>query len=102
MNQELKKTKVVSDELGVNPTTVQRWIKNFNIPYETNDLGHYLLAEKEIELYLRSLKEQLNEGLTMKEIYNKQYKLPKNDNIKSIKTEEMIETAVFLRKNSNN
>lgn len=66
------KTRTASEILGVNPTTVQRWIKYFNIPCETNEQGHYLIVEKQLEL-LRGIKEKLNNGMTMKEIYEKEF-----------------------------
>ncbi|OIJ15805.1 hypothetical protein BKP35_02095 [Anaerobacillus arseniciselenatis] len=90
------KTKAVSDQLGVNPTTIQRWIKYFNIPCQTNEQGHYLIAEKEIGL-LKSIKDQLNDGLTMKEI------LEKDTNFQMLKKDvlpkkEMIRADVFEQK----
>ncbi len=90
------KTKTVSEKLGVNPTTIQRWIKYFNIACQTNEQGHYLIAEKEVEL-LKTIKEQLNRGLTMKEIREKDV------NFQSVirddeKKEEMIPVFVFEEK----
>jgi chromosome-anchoring protein RacA len=68
--EKVLKTKEVSEELGVNPTTVQRWIKYFDIPCKTNELGHYLIAQQELETLL-NIKERLNRGFTMKEIREK-------------------------------
>lgn len=96
MNGELKKTKAVSDELGVNPTTVQRWIKYFNIPCETNDQGHYLIAPNEIK-FLKKIKKLLNEGLTMKEIYDAE-NINENNSEKSRRREEMLVASVFEEK----
>ncbi|EIT86632.1 polar chromosome segregation protein [Fictibacillus macauensis ZFHKF-1] len=61
------KTKTVSDELGVNPTTIQRWVKHFNLPCQKNDHGHYLFSEEDIES-LREIKQQLDSGLLMNDI----------------------------------
>lgn len=47
--QEALKTKEVSDRLGIAPRTVRKWIKDFNIPCEKNDNGHYLINEEVLE-----------------------------------------------------
>ncbi|WLR53053.1 MerR family transcriptional regulator [Bacillus tianshenii] len=47
--QEVLKTKEVSERLGVAPRTVRKWIKDFNIPCEKNDNGHYLITEEVVE-----------------------------------------------------
>jgi chromosome-anchoring protein RacA len=61
------KTKTVSEELGVNPTTVQRWVRHFNIQCDKNDHGHYLFKQEDIE-QLKKIKEQLDQGLLMSDI----------------------------------
>ncbi|OIJ14769.1 hypothetical protein BKP37_07250 [Anaerobacillus alkalilacustris] len=93
MDKLLKKTKVVSEELGVNPTTVQRWIKYFNIPCVTNDQGHYLIAPEEFEI-LRSIKDKLNQGLTMKDILESDNTMQEGF-IKNGKKEEMLSANVI-------
>ncbi|MCT8138938.1 chromosome-anchoring protein RacA [Anaerobacillus sp. CMMVII] len=88
--EKILKTKEVSEELGVNPTTVQRWIKYFDIPCKTNELGHYLIAEQELNT-LQNIKERLNRGFTMKEIREK------NDPVQVVKEkkEKMIATNIL-------
>jgi chromosome-anchoring protein RacA len=44
------KTGTVAKMLGVSPKTIQRWVKEFNIPCARNDLGHYEFTEKDIQL----------------------------------------------------
>ncbi|MBM7094604.1 MULTISPECIES: chromosome-anchoring protein RacA [Alteribacter] len=61
------KTKTVADELGVNPTTVQRWIKFFKLDCEVNDLGHYVLTEDTVKT-LKSIHHQLSEGKRLKDV----------------------------------
>ncbi|WNB93769.1 MerR family transcriptional regulator [Bacillus sp. NEB1478] len=61
------KTKTVSEELGVNPTTVQRWVRHFNIQCDKNDHGHYLFKQGDIE-QLKEIKAQLDQGLLMSDI----------------------------------
>ena len=61
------KTKTVSEELGVNPTTVQRWVRHFNIQCDKNEHGHYLFRQEDIE-QLKEIKLQLDNGLLMSDI----------------------------------
>ncbi|MCA0985738.1 MerR family transcriptional regulator [Guptibacillus algicola] len=63
----LVKTKQVSDELGVNPTTVQRWVKFFDLDCEKNELGHFLFSEETITK-LKHIQEELRRGQSMEEI----------------------------------
>ncbi|WP_082407126.1 MerR family transcriptional regulator [Bacillus sp. JCM 19041] len=37
------KTKEVSKAIGVNPTTIQRWTKFFEIKCEVNEQGHFYI-----------------------------------------------------------
>ncbi|WNF38076.1 chromosome-anchoring protein RacA [Bacillaceae bacterium IKA-2] len=91
------KTGIVSEQLSVNPTTVQRWIKYFNIQCDTNDHGHYLIAPKQLEL-LQKIKKQLNQGLTMKEIRELDETVQSNRSISNNKKEKMLPVHVFEEK----
>lgn len=61
------KTKTVSDQLDVNPSTIQRWVKNFDLPCRKNNHGHLLFNEKDIKK-LEQIKVQLNNGLSMEDV----------------------------------
>lgn len=61
------KTKDVSRILKVNPTTIQRWVKFFNLPCEKNEHGHYLFTEQNIA-QLKAIKKQLEQGLPMSKV----------------------------------
>ncbi|WP_017727979.1 chromosome-anchoring protein RacA [Halalkalibacterium ligniniphilum] len=65
--EELLKTKEVSERIGVNPTTVQRWVKYFGLACETNEHGHYLFDDTHLKV-LCSIHEQLQAGKRMKEV----------------------------------
>ncbi|WP_096200891.1 chromosome-anchoring protein RacA [Bacillus sp. FJAT-45350] len=65
--ESVLKTKDVSELLGVNPTTVQRWVKHFNVECELNESGHYTFSKEQVEI-LRDIKTQLNEGKRMREV----------------------------------
>ncbi|WP_100372749.1 chromosome-anchoring protein RacA [Bacillus sp. FJAT-45037] len=61
------KTKEVSDQLGVNPTTIQRWMKFFGIRCETNEHGHYFFSIEQVDV-LKAIQQQLQEGKKMREV----------------------------------
>lgn len=63
----LVKTKTVSGQLHVNPSTIQRWVKYFDLPCKKNEHGHLLFSERNIE-QLKYIKKQLNNGLAMDEV----------------------------------
>ncbi|MGC4376333.1 chromosome-anchoring protein RacA [Fictibacillus sp. Mic-4] len=67
MMEMVMKTKTVSEQLGVNPTTVQRWVKHFKIDCQKNEHGHYLFTEHDVH-QLKQIKEQLDAGLLMNDI----------------------------------
>ncbi len=97
------KTKEVSRELDVNPTTVQRWVKYFDIPCKKNDLGHYLFDDTSI-LHLKQIKQQLSLGLPMAQVelthtFNPKAKQNEPDhNIQTVlsKLEEMANRLEFV------
>lgn len=63
----LVKTKTVSRQLNVNPSTIQRWVKHFDLPCRKNDHGHLLFSEKDIQ-QLKGIQKQLENGLSMDEV----------------------------------
>jgi chromosome-anchoring protein RacA len=44
------KTGSVAKMLGVSPKTIQRWVKEFNIPCARNEHGHYEFTKEDIHL----------------------------------------------------
>ncbi|EGL82559.1 regulatory protein MerR [Caldalkalibacillus thermarum TA2.A1] len=61
------KTKEVAKRLGVSSRTIQRWVRTFNVPYQTNAQGHYTFEEQHIKL-LEKIKDQLKAGVPMEKI----------------------------------
>ena len=64
---KLMKTRVVSKKLGVHPTTVQRWVKFFDLDTRKNEHGHYLYTDNDLALF-QEIKQQLENGLALSEI----------------------------------
>ncbi len=91
--QGVLKTREVSEQLGVNPTTVQRWVKYFNIHCDINEQGHYLFSMPQVEV-LREIKGQLNMGKKLKEINLGQPE--EKQQVK--KNTEMVQTQQYERK----
>lgn len=65
--EAILKTKDISDQLGVNPTTVQRWTKYFNISCSQNELGHHVYNKDQEKLFLY-INQELKNGKKMREI----------------------------------
>lgn len=63
----LVKTKTVSRQLAVNPSTIQRWVKHFDLPCKKNNHGHLLFSEDDIKL-LKHIQKQLNNGLAKEDV----------------------------------
>ncbi|MGA9288496.1 MAG: MerR family transcriptional regulator [Anaerobacillus sp.] len=83
----LLKTKQVSDELGVNPTTVQRWVKYFDLSCEKNELGHFLFTSETLE-ELKEIKNDLRRGYSMEKIKSK-------DSTKSSTPQKIVSQQLF-------
>ncbi|MBU8683815.1 chromosome-anchoring protein RacA [Bacillus haynesii] len=73
-------------ELGVSTKTVQRWVKQLQLPASRNELGHYFFTEDDIAI-LKEVKEQLKNGTSMQDVTIKR---PKKTFF--IKKNEMIQT----------
>ncbi|MBB5173595.1 MerR family transcriptional regulator [Texcoconibacillus texcoconensis] len=91
------KTKVASDKLGVNPTTVQRWIREFDLHCDVNEKGHYLISASVFHA-LEEIQRQLQQGFTKKEVVlptEQENKNKAGEDTISKETPTMIETSVF-------
>lgn len=63
-------TSVVAKKIGVSPKTIQRWIKQLELPMERNELGHYMFGNEDVSL-LEDIHSQLQKGIPMNEIQEK-------------------------------
>ncbi|WP_227936238.1 chromosome-anchoring protein RacA [Alkalihalobacillus deserti] len=91
------KTKEVSEILGVNSTTVQRWAKYFGLVCETNEHGHFLFTNEHVET-MRKVQIQLQQGKRMKEIqlgFNQPNQVEKKEvNIETANYEGKLEEVI--------
>lgn len=57
----------VAKLLGVSVSTVQRWVKQLNLPMERNERGHYFFKNEDIQL-LKEIHEKLQNGALLQDI----------------------------------
>jgi chromosome-anchoring protein RacA len=60
-------TSEVAKLLGVSASTIQRWVKQLELPMEKNERGHYHFSSADIQL-LRDIHEKLQAGTLLHEI----------------------------------
>ncbi|PLS02747.1 MerR family transcriptional regulator [Neobacillus cucumis] len=60
-------TSEVAKLLGVSASTIQRWVKQLELPMEKNERGHYHFSSEDIHL-LREIHEKLQAGTLLHEI----------------------------------
>ncbi|WP_280768181.1 MerR family transcriptional regulator [Salipaludibacillus daqingensis] len=67
MSNKMRRTKEIADEFGVNPSTIQRWIKHFQLPCEITKNGHFELNDETYEK-LKHVHEETKKGKKMRSI----------------------------------
>nr|WP_263326184.1 MerR family transcriptional regulator [Neobacillus sp. Marseille-Q6967] len=60
-------TSEVANLLGVSASTVQRWVKQLQLPMERNERGHYLFNNEDIDL-LKNIQIQIQNGTLLQDI----------------------------------
>ncbi|NHM31177.1 MerR family transcriptional regulator [Neobacillus terrae] len=60
-------TAEVSKLLGVSQSTIQRWVKQLELPMERNERGHYHFNDEDIEI-LKTIQDQVQNGTLLQEI----------------------------------
>lgn len=81
----------VAKLLGVSVSTIQRWVKQLELPMERNDRGHYFFKDEDIEM-LKNIQEQLQNGVLIHDIAPvKTRNNPRKGAIKTIENDKAIE-----------
>jgi chromosome-anchoring protein RacA len=75
-------TSEVAKLLGVSASTIQRWVKQLELPMERNERGHYHFNQEDIDL-LRNIQSQIQNGTLLQEIAPIQEKKPRRGTVKS-------------------
>jgi chromosome-anchoring protein RacA len=60
-------TSEVARLLGVSASTIQRWVKQLELPMERNERGHYHFNNEDIDL-LKNIQTQIQNGTLLQEI----------------------------------
>lgn len=60
-------TSEVAKLLGVSVSTIQRWVKQLELPMERNERGHYLFKEEDVEI-LKQIHQKIQEGIPLQDI----------------------------------
>jgi chromosome-anchoring protein RacA len=80
----------VANLLEVSVSTIQRWVKQLNLPMNRNERGHYSFNQEDIEL-LKRIKEQIQNGALLQDIAPIQEKQTRKGTIKSLENEKTVE-----------
>lgn len=59
--ENVVKTKTASEMVGVAPKTVRKWVKQFDIPCQRNENGHYLFTQESIQVLTDIRNEKMEE-----------------------------------------
>jgi chromosome-anchoring protein RacA len=86
-------TSEVAKILGVSASTIQRWIKQLELPMERNERGHFHFSQGDIEI-LRGIKEQIQNGSLLQEITTAETKKPRKGSIRTEPHHDQFEKLV--------
>jgi len=81
----------VAKLLGVSVSTIQRWVKQLELPMERNERGHYCFKQEDIN-QLKMIHEQLQNGVLLQELVPvKEEKTVRKGTVKSVERNESLE-----------
>ncbi|WML60198.1 MerR family transcriptional regulator [Neobacillus sp. PS2-9] len=84
-------TSEVAKSLGVSSSTIQRWVKQLELPMEKNDRGHYHFSNEDINL-LKKIHEELQTGTLLHDITPvRTKKSARKGAVKAVENEEALE-----------
>jgi chromosome-anchoring protein RacA len=84
-------TSEVAKSLGVSSSTIQRWVKQLELPMEKNDRGHYHFSNEDINL-LKKIHEELQSGTLLHDITPvRTKKIARKGTVKAVENEETLE-----------
>jgi chromosome-anchoring protein RacA len=83
-------TNEVAKLLGVSSSTIQRWVKQLELPMERNERGHYFFNHEDIEL-LRNIQEQIQNGTLLQDISPVKGRANRKGTVKAIENNAELE-----------
>ena len=86
---KMMNTNEVAKLIGVSASTIQRWVKQLELPMERNERGHYLFNQTDIEL-LKNIQLQIQKGMLLQDITPPQDKKTRTGTVKSLENNQAI------------
>ncbi|WP_419886929.1 MerR family transcriptional regulator [Neobacillus niacini] len=83
-------TNQVAKLLGVSASTIQRWVKQLELPMERNERGHYHFNNEDIQL-LKNIQTQIQNGTLLQEITPVQEKKVRKGTVKAMESNAELE-----------
>jgi chromosome-anchoring protein RacA len=87
-------TSEVAKLLGVSQSTIQRWVKQLDLPMEKNERGHYLFKPEDIEI-LKEIKDQIQKGTLLQDINPKEEKKTRKGTMKPVENDKVVEKLLL-------
>jgi chromosome-anchoring protein RacA len=84
----------VSKLLGVSVSTIQRWVKQLELPMERNERGHYIFSEEDVDL-LKQIHKKIQEGVLLQEIAPQCDKKFRKGSVKTEENDKSIEMLMM-------
>ncbi|SDN74104.1 MerR family transcriptional regulator [Bacillus sp. OK048] len=88
-------TSEVAKLLGVSASTIQRWVKQLELPMDRNERGHYHFNNKDIEL-LKTIQTQIQNGTLLQEIVPIKEKKPRKGLVKAPENNAELERLYMI------
>lgn len=83
-------TSEVAKLLGVSSSTIQRWVKQLQLPMERNERGHYFFNNEDIEL-LKEIQQQIQNGVILQDITPNPQKMIRKGAVKTAENDQAFE-----------
>ncbi|OCA90591.1 hypothetical protein A8F94_01535 [Bacillus sp. FJAT-27225] len=85
----------VAKHLGVSTSTVQRWVKQLNLPMERNERGHYTFKEEDLPL-LEEIRDKIQNGALLQDIAPIRENNPRKGAVKAVEIQPELE-ELFMK-----
>lgn len=90
-------TSEVATLLGVSPSTIQRWVKQLELPMERNDRGHYSFKDQDIDV-LKEIQVKVQNGVLLQDIIPIKEKKIRKGVTKSVENDQTYEKLMIKLK----
>ncbi|WP_053366610.1 MerR family transcriptional regulator [Bacillus sp. FJAT-27245] len=85
----------VAKLLGVSTSTIQRWVKQLNLPMERNERGHYTFKDEDIAL-LENIREQIQNGALLQDIAPVNEKQSRKATVKAVEVHPDMDKILLM------